>query len=552
MKHFPRSRHLLIFFVALCLFALSVRTGLVTSLTNRLTANMSDLPRYTKLPLFNPHRKTFTCVYQDQHLPPVDPQAELWFQQALALDDPDVYYKNRDWTRIYQLYQQAAQRNHWKAMLNLASLILSSYPVPEHDPEVAIRWVEKAMQLGVPDAWDRMGVYHQNGVVQGGNATTAYAFFQRAADMGSPAAMTFLGDKLGGTYDDPGGDFWGNRPIAIQMLQCAMAHGYGDAAENLSAYQSSPNAREAQALAIRTLHEGVKLGSANCANALFSEFDGLGLTNGTNLVGRVDKARAERYSVLGDALEHYQGRLKLPNLDKVLPLPPAPLPKWDGNKQTLIDAAKAVTPPAQSGAASGASLQGREQMPEGHGVLPLAQSPYSVTGDRIVPETGYWLALFGTAKTPREKLASARSGRPERYQAGERFEPARIAGLLPETVQWHYLGQPRPLPPSQDDFLGQMVRAGWLRQVPPAVSRRQCSGDRRCPQEGIWEGRVADSHPLVKLFNTWTQQAFVQEGQIFPDPRARSIDVERHEVMWTYLGSPNVDGAAPGVRNISL
>ncbi|WP_219553143.1 DUF6396 domain-containing protein [Klebsiella pneumoniae] len=36
-------------------------------------------------------------------------------------------------------------------------------------------------------------------------------------------------------------------------------------------------------------------------------------------------------------MEHAKGRLKLPNLDKILPLPPAPLPKWDGNAKTLID-----------------------------------------------------------------------------------------------------------------------------------------------------------------------------------------------------------------------
>ncbi|WP_232448931.1 tetratricopeptide repeat protein, partial [Burkholderia ubonensis] len=178
--------------------------------------------------LFNPHRKTFTCVYQDQQVPPIDPQAELWFQQALALDDPNIFYKKRDYPKIYQLYTQAAEHNHWKAMLNLASLILSHYPgVPEHDPEAAIRWVEKAMKLGVPDAYDRMGTYHQNGLVKGGSTTSAYAFFQRAADMGSPAAMAFLGDKMDGGYDDPAEGFWGNVPIATQMLECAVAQGYG-------------------------------------------------------------------------------------------------------------------------------------------------------------------------------------------------------------------------------------------------------------------------------------------------------------------------------------
>jgi hypothetical protein len=367
-------------FIVLSVFAGDAKAGPLTTLTNKLTAAMSDLPRYEKLPLFNPHRKSFTCVYQDQHVPPIDPQAELWFQQALALDDPDIYYKRRDYAKIYQLYVQAAEHNHWKAMLNLAALILSTYPgVPERNPEVAIRWVEKAMTLGVPDAYDRMGVYHQRGLVKGGNATSAYAFFQRAADMGSPSAMTFLGDKLGGTYDDPGGEFWGNRPIAMKMLECAMAQGHGDAAYELGFYQQSGYSVDAKAQALKTFHVGVMLGSAKCSNNLASEFRGFGLVSGENLVGSVDKARAERYSRIGDALEHYQGRLKLPNLDKVLPLPPAHLPKWDGNVKTLIDAAKAVTPPPKP--SPGASLDGREHVPEGHGVLSLAESANAVTGE---------------------------------------------------------------------------------------------------------------------------------------------------------------------------
>ena len=547
-----QTRRLVPILAAAALLTLSVWAGCRTPLINRLTAQMSDLPRYTKLPLFDPHRKTFTCLYQGQHVPPIDPQAELWFQQALALDDPNIWYENRDWKKIYQLYVQAAERNHWKAMLNLASLVLSGYPVPEHDPEAAIRWIEKAMTLGVPDAWDRMGVYHQNGLIKGGDTTSAYAFFQKAADMGSPAAMTFLGDKLGGTYDDPEGDFWGNRPIAVQMLQCAMAQGDGDAAYELSFYQKAPNSIETKSQALKTLHEGAKLGSANCAKRLSIEFDGFNLSNGTNLVGHVDKARAERYGKIGDALDFWQGRLKLPNLDKVLPLPPAPLPKWDGNKQTLIDAAKAVTPPGSPGATSGASLQGREQMPDGYGVMSLSDSPYAVTGDRLVPESGYWLALSGTEQTPKERLTSAGSGRPERYSAGERFEPATIAGLSPETVQWHYLGEARVLPPSHEMLLAQRVRGGQLRQLTTAPTPRQCGGLERCPQDGIWQGRVSDSHPQAFLYNTAMQQTYVHEGERFPDPRGRSLNIDRDGVVWSWLGSPNADSDAPGSKTIVL
>lgn len=55
----------------------------------------------------------------------------------------------------------------------------------------------------------------------------------------------------------------------------------------------------------------------------------------------IDPARGQRYSVLGDAL-WLNPDLRFPNLDKVLPLPPAPLPQWDGKPKSLINAAKGV------------------------------------------------------------------------------------------------------------------------------------------------------------------------------------------------------------------
>jgi hypothetical protein len=110
------------------------------------------------------------------------------------------------------------------------------------------------------------------------------------------------------------------------------------------------------------------MGDTKCAKNLASEFRGFNLAGGKNLVGYIDQHRAERYKTIGDALEWYKGRLKLPNLDKVLPLPPAALPNWDGNKKSLIDAAKAVTPSPKPGAPSGAALQGREHIAGGYGV----------------------------------------------------------------------------------------------------------------------------------------------------------------------------------------
>ncbi|WP_434107957.1 DUF6396 domain-containing protein [Paraburkholderia caffeinilytica] len=537
--------------IALCLLAANAHAGLLTSMTTKPTAAMSDLPRFEKLPLFNPHRESFTCLYQDQHVPPIDPQAEMWFQQALALDNPDIYYEKRDYSKIYELYVRAAERNHWKAMLNLATLILGDSPgVPEHDPEAAIRWVEKAMQLGVPDAYDMMGVYHQNKMVKGGDATTAFAFFQRAADMGSPSAMTFLGEKLAGTYDDPEGEFWGNLPVATQMLECAVAQGYGPAAYKLGFIYKRSNTAEAKSRALRVLNEGVKLGCAKCANKLSVEFNGMYLTSGTGLTSTIDKARAERYGKIGAALEHYQGRLKLPNLDKVLPLPPAPLPKWDGKEQTLIDAAKAVSPPPKP--QTGAALQGREFVPQGHAVLPLEQSSLSVLGNQSVPRSGYWIALYGPLSAPKSQLMPARGARSERYEAGERFEPVSFDWLAADQVQWHYLGEAYALPPQREDFLRHMVETGSLREVPEQNRPLRCEGSEHCAKTGVWEARVASDHPLASLYNRWDRQAFVEEGRAFPHPSERFIDIGPEDVHWTYLGSPNVETGTPGRREITL
>ena len=116
-----------ILIASLAVLATGLQARPFTAFASKLSTSISDLPRYEKLPLFNPHRKTFTCAYQAQHLPTIDPQAEVRFQQALALDDPNIYPDKRDYPKIYQLYSQAAERNHWKAMLNLASLILSDF-----------------------------------------------------------------------------------------------------------------------------------------------------------------------------------------------------------------------------------------------------------------------------------------------------------------------------------------------------------------------------------------------------------------------------------------
>ena len=193
----------------------------------------SELPRFAKLERFDPHRPTFECKHEADAVPPITPEAEAVFQQAVALDSYEIWYEQRDYTKIAALYEQAMKLGHWKGQFNLAGLYLKGVGVPQ-DTEKALALTEDLMKKGVPAAWDNMGAYYMGGVgplKQG--ATVGYSFWQRAADIGSTAAQTYIGAKLLGNHDEPP-TFWGNRAIGLKMLACAVAQGGGQAAYALA------------------------------------------------------------------------------------------------------------------------------------------------------------------------------------------------------------------------------------------------------------------------------------------------------------------------------
>ncbi|WEF33342.1 SEL1-like repeat protein [Pseudoduganella chitinolytica] len=330
----------------------------------------TSLPRYTKLEAFNPHRANFVCKHEVDTSPPISAEAENAFQQALMLDNYELWPTQRDYGRIAYLYDHATKLGHWKAQFNLAGLYLKGIGVPQ-DIEKAIVLTEDLMRKGVPAAWDNMGAYYMGGIGPlEQDATIAYAFWQRAADMGSMAAQTYIGAKLLGANDQPP-EWWANKKVGIKMLECSYAQGFAKAGYELGLEYTmlgkSDAAKKPQAL--QYFHQAVKLGSEEAAGFLSSDFDG-GPSDPSSIVPEIDKVRSERYAVLARAL-HTNPDLRFPNLDKVLPLPPAKLPMWDGNKETLINAAKAVMPkpaaPAKPAAQAVPLRTGRAYIPEGWG-----------------------------------------------------------------------------------------------------------------------------------------------------------------------------------------
>jgi hypothetical protein len=485
------------------------------------------LPRNQSLPLFNPHVPDFICEIESNKVPPIDAQAEDWFLEARAMEDPEIAVEDRDYKKIVDLTRQAAERLHWKAMLNLASLYVEGRD-PLHGEEDAVQLVEKAMRLGIPAAYDRMGTYYANGTGVNGDSTRAYAFWQKAAVMGNPQAMAFLGEKLRAGTDGAIPGYWANIPVAIKMMACALSQGYGPAAFNLHYLYAIPRAANGDEIGDRTpttkqralnvLHEGVKFGCAECASALAIEF-GSPFDLADMLAPYVDKARGERYAVLNRALGFNPNR-RFPNLDKILPLPPADLPPWDGQRKSLLDAAMGVRPPPAIPQPSAASLSKEPYFL----AADYALRPTGLHSDApIAPFSAYWQPAGGQGLTEPARLL--RKGEEFRHfsvldAAGKsRYGPVTWEQCL--TIRHnHGAVEPRAV-------------HGLLREVARPEPWLSCACGQACPVSGVWQPWVAADHPLQAIVNQYWRQAWLTQGAPFPQPRRDwLLDLPDDEVTW--------------------
>lgn len=541
--------------VGVCLMALASVLFLTACPMQDPSSATPLLPRFTKLDAFDPHRKDYVCKHEADVNPPITEEAEALFQQGMAATSNDLWPADRNYKKAAALWQQAADHGHWKAQFNLAGLYLKGQGVPQ-DIDKALELTEDLMRKGVPAAWDSMGAYYMGGVGPlKQDATVAYAFWQKAADMGSMAAQAYLGEKLLGTHDDPP-SFWGNRVVGLNMLECGYVQGSGKAAYELGLTLDNTDRQHARAL--RILHEGVKLGSEDSAGYLFASFD-----SGDALVeNRIDKARAERYQVLANSLWRNPD-LRFPNLDKVLPLPPAPLPKWDGDKQTLIDAAKALVPKPVVPPTPGSQRTGRAHIPDGwvlprHPVLASSEAmgydphtgvpaQYESTVARF---SGYWIAQLLEERDARA-VAWNRVQVPQHYEQHEAFDSDRAAMGLSRydgRIMWHYLGVAFKCAEAE---INPLVTQGIARTTRIPEPQQRCTGDALCPKTGVWFGSVSKEHPQASSFNRWDRQLYLEAGQAFPDPRLLQLSIEPAEITWLWLGNANVPGFA-GVLDVTL
>ncbi len=281
----------------------------------------------------------FTCAYEKDHIPSRDPEADQLYKYARWLrkgnvlkNDPSVYLT------VERLIRIATAHGHDKANLELRNLIaekqaLSTIPIAE-----TLRLTEELIQRGIPGGYYDMGRYIERGYGVTSDAELALKYFRKAADLGSPDGQFLVGTKLLPIDAAP--------EVGKQMLLCSAQQGHGEAGVDLGVYlqenKDFPNALVAFQL-------GAKGGNATAASFLKDGFKATS-SDTLNFIGvQLDQERSRRYEIVWKFLAAYDYlNATVPELDEVIPLPPAQLPPWDGKPRWLKEHEANIPPPLPS------------------------------------------------------------------------------------------------------------------------------------------------------------------------------------------------------------
>ncbi len=158
-----------------------------------------------------------------------------------------------------------------------------------------------------------------------------YAFLRRAAELGSAEAQFELSNVIMRIEDEP--TFDARLKFANELEKCSAQNGYWHASIY---YGIGMRDQKNYIEALQAFHNAAKQGSPQGALRLKDSFEFKSIpvedqAEIDNLELDLDLERSKRYAVIQDYLSTYDYlNPKVPDLDEIVPLPPAKLPEWDG------------------------------------------------------------------------------------------------------------------------------------------------------------------------------------------------------------------------------
>ncbi len=252
----------------------------------------------------------FKCAHEKDTAPQLDQVADGWFQQARNISKERL----PDWKEVTNLYQRAVEKDHWKAMHNLAELYLRGKGVPKSTNK-AIDLYQRMVDLNVPLGYYDMGVMVQRGVGVVQSDRDAMLFLLKAADLGSPHAQTRIGYIY--IYDK------NKDTTGLAYIKCAAKQDFADANYKLATYYEGIDVNIP--VAMHYYQRAAALGESKGAMAIEDAFrDGL-------LEYKPDKRVAHAYGKIYDQIEENPD-IRFPDLAKDHPLPPHPIQGYHADK----------------------------------------------------------------------------------------------------------------------------------------------------------------------------------------------------------------------------
>ncbi|MCK8687546.1 SEL1-like repeat protein [Pseudomonas umsongensis] len=386
----------------------------------------------------------FTCAHEQ--IPDASTESDLLFQYARWLQKNNQLKqdKNVD-AEIERLYRIAAENGHYKANINLQNGAMRGQF--KLRGEEYLRMSQQLIDGGVATGYYFVGIFLKQGSAGlKQDSKMALRYCRKAADQGSAQAQYHVADKLAPSDIAP--------DIARQMRRCAAEQGHGEAAVELGV---NLKRRENYQEALEAFQLGVAAGNSSSASFLSNGFHSSLPSDELYYLGQQeDLERAERYRTIRKILSGYSyANPKVPEINEILPLPPAKLPAWDGKLQWL-ETRLANIPPEKPVEALINQLAKAKLLDPATG-RPLPESPDFIqatsprptcNSGQACPQTGYWKADIGSQLFSRLEGEQIR-----RFEKGEMLPTVRVqrrhsrflladrVTVEEENIEWRLFGE---------------------------------------------------------------------------------------------------------------
>ncbi len=354
------------------------------------------LPIPTQDLLMNPMTElkaklAFTCTHEK--IPAASEESDVLFQYARWLQKNNQLKRGKTINlEIERLYRIAAENGHFKANINLQNGgMRGQFEVYGHE---YLRFSQELIDAKVATGYYLISLLLEKGAAGlQQDSDMALRYLSKAANSGNARAQFVIAEKLEPSNVAP--------DIAFQMFRCSAEQGHGEAAIALGINLKN---QKQYSEAVKVFQMGVAAGDENAAGRLDDAFRSPKPENKIDyLAQEKDLERADRYEKIWRILANYSyANPKVPEINDIVPLPPAKLPPWDG-KLKWLEEREANIPPEKPSQELIQRLAGEKKLDPATG-RPLPGSPVfsqahlsapDCGSGKTCPVSGYWQVRRG-------------------------------------------------------------------------------------------------------------------------------------------------------------